>query len=398
MAETPPGSKTDANGNARLDPHGFYNDEEAWIHIYYTLLSKKASRDADFRIPPTIDILLHFNAYFQGFKEPVGSWRRSAQNDRILVMECAAVPKRDRRTYKEFEAAVQRICPTLKAEIDSMRVSRSHDTDDTGAQPEADYGLAITPEVIHSVLDEHGNLDATALANLSIPAVWHPSQEPWQDRALVRIDARVVPEKDAFPLWHRDFEPNHWNPLDLPARSLANGPQMVSRFDDAAGANAILNACPVPPRGYFGDLNTLKDEDFKEDVYATAQEKADERVKHEDMVRLLARSRNVEIARGLLIDWKWEYGAVGEASWLTRVVGAIERNEVEKVEKEYEKAASALLDEEKEEEEEEEESEKEVEKRRKKGEAVKKKMKEMEKKGKGKKGTKKADLKRKTRG
>lgn len=306
MAATHPGSKADANDNARLGPHGFYNDEEAWIHVYYKLLSMKASRETDIRIPPTIDILLHFNAYFQGFKEPVGSW-----DEQLLVMECAAVPLRARKTYNEFEAAVQRICPTLKAEIDSMRVSRSHDTDGIGAQPEADYGLAITPEIIRSVLNEHGDLDATALANLSIPAVWHPNQKPWQDRALARIDARGLPLKNAFDHWHRDVEPFTWNPLDVPARSLANGPQMVSRFDDAAGANAILNACPVPPRGYFGDLNTLKDEDFKEDVYATAQEKADERVKHEDMVRLLARSRIVETARGLLIDWKWEYGAVG---------------------------------------------------------------------------------------
>lgn len=85
-----------------------------------------------------------------------------------------------------------------------------------------------------------------------------------------------------------------------------------------------------------------------------------------------------------------------EAPWLTRVVGAIERDEVEKVKKEYEEAANALS-----EDGQEEESEKEAEKRRKKGrkkgEAVKKKMEEMKKKGKEKKDTKKVALRGKTR-
>jgi hypothetical protein len=48
---------------------------------------------------------------------------------------------------------------------------------------------------------------------------------------------------------------------------LIYGSQIINRKDHAAAANALIDACPIPPLGYFGNLKNPKKEDFREDAY-----------------------------------------------------------------------------------------------------------------------------------
>jgi hypothetical protein len=306
-----PGSKTDANGGrVRNIDNDFFSDEEAWIKIYYTLLARITERQVAMTIPPTTHILLLFNAYFQGFKEPIGSphldW-----NGRDWLLECVAVPTRIRRNLIEFETAVQRLCPDLKRQIDVLREERPACVGGDGVSAEAS-SLFVTPEQIASVLQETGKLDAdgnpvlTTLDSLTLPDPTPVDINLWKDKAVARINARETRHPDDHPR-HLDYKLHHWIPQDIPARSLHPGTQMVNRHEDAAYANAIINACPVPPLGFFKDLRELRDQDFNSHYY-DGQEREIERIKHRKQVRVVRLSRKVNQARRLLVNCKDKYG------------------------------------------------------------------------------------------
>ncbi|KAF3050106.1 hypothetical protein E8E11_004669 [Didymella keratinophila] len=283
-----PGSKTSANGvGVRNADNSFFNDEEAWIKIYYTLLARQAVQQVEMPIPPTTDSLLLFNAYFQGFKEPI------------------AEPTRTRRNLVDFETAVQRVCPELKTQIDGLREQRPDYVDADDASAEAS-SLFVTPEQIASVLEEAGKLDAdgnpvmTALDNLSLP---NPT------------------------------------PADIDL-SLNSGPQMANRHEDAAYANALINACPVPPLGFFGDLRELKKQDFNGDHYG-GQERKLEQAKHKEQVQIMRLGRKVHQARRLLADCKDKYGGSLDKQFsIRRIIDYLGRQDAQYIEAFYENQAT----------------------------------------------------------
>ena len=255
-----PGSKAAANGNATLnDSTGFYHDEETWINIYYILSSKLLDSDATYVPPPTTRIVALFNAFFQGYKEPVGECA-SSSNERRPYLTCTAVPRRTKKTFSDFDSAAERMCSALKAKVE--KESEARNTTAVTEHTSTPYTLVITPAILASVL-----ADPASLPSLLIPPTWAPDKADWVDTAIANLQARPHRSDANAMHWHRDYARLTWNPTTLPAETLINGPQMVMRKDYAAEANALVNICPVPPLGFFGDLRELKEGDFVEEVF-----------------------------------------------------------------------------------------------------------------------------------
>lgn len=203
-----PGSKTDANGGGvRNADNDFFDDKETWIRMYYTLLSRKAAQQQTMPIPPTFQILLLFNAYFQGFKEPIG--RASQDWDGDWLVECVAAPTRTRRNLIKFETAVQCVCPELKTHINILREQRPHyvNTDN------ASVGMFVTPEQIARVLQEAGTENAdgvalmTALDSLTLPVPAPAQADSWKTKAVAYLDVHETERPDDHPRrldckWH----------------------------------------------------------------------------------------------------------------------------------------------------------------------------------------------------
>lgn len=323
------GSSTDANGGATETADGFFDDEEAWIKIYYTLLLKKATQEASMPIPPTTEILLSFNAYFQGFKEPVGeavqSWNRLE-----WLLECAASPKRTRKHLADFEAAVQRVCPETKRTTDDLRRNRRTSGVRTAALSQR-FIIFISLEQIASVLQEadmvteEGRPVTAALNKITVSDVSRSDARTWKDKAVACIGVHKIINK---------VEHKPWDPEDVPARSLRNGPQMVNSRDDDGYANAMLNACPIPPLGFCGDLRNLQDKDFA--GYTDAEkEKSGEQAKHKEHVQLMQLSRRVATARMLLKGWGHEKSRLANVGTFEEIVELLETRTTEDIEALY---------------------------------------------------------------
>ena len=208
-----PSSKTSANGvGMRNADNSFFDDGEAWIKVYYTLLARKAALNVEISIPPTTDILLLFNLYFQGFKEPVGKPSQNWDLD-AWVLECVAVPTRIPKDLVGLETAVQRVCPELKTQIDMLCEQRPAYVDGDNAAAEVS-SLFVTPEQITTVLGEVGQLDAdgnpvtTALNNLLLPDATPADTDLWGDKAVARINARETRTPDDHP-GRLDYKTRH---------------------------------------------------------------------------------------------------------------------------------------------------------------------------------------------
>jgi hypothetical protein len=268
----------DANNRATLSPSGFYNDEEVWIEIYYTLLAAALSRDQAFRPPPMTEILLDFNIFFQGYKQAVGTEMHTAN----------AVTLRRRRSYEEFRAYIAANLGPLTAQFAGI-APLPRDANTRHFRP------VISPALLADVMSGTKSLCTLRTADAQ------PDARPWLERAAKRVDVRGRHELGVH--WtpqerHVDRHLNShsesygnavWDPQGIIRSYRGHSYVMTDRHVDAAAGSALLFAAAVPPLGFNGDLRGLKEGDFDEAVVRaakrqrlTAGEKGGWRVEEED--------------------------------------------------------------------------------------------------------------------
>jgi hypothetical protein len=249
-----PTSKPAANGGAVQHKNGFYNDEEVWIEIYYTLLSEAVSNNAGFLPPPTTEILLCFNAFFQGYMEPIGTM----PNARGKV-------QRGKKSYADFNNYI------LTNHMSLLQGNGTTLTVDHELNNGRFYRPVITPALLQDVLS--GSRSIEDLTEEDAPPL---DDKTWIQKAADRLKSREDQfvytaddhrHADSLNIMACEDDELVWDPEGL-IDGTRKAHQMVSREGDAAAANGLLFACAVPPLGFFGDLRTLANDDFNDDFDA----------------------------------------------------------------------------------------------------------------------------------
>jgi hypothetical protein len=289
-------SISDENNGATLSDNGFYNDEEVWIEIYYALLEDALSHDPNFRPPPMTEILLEFNAFFKGYKRPVGDDMPNAD----------AVAARPRKLYAGFHAYVTENLGKITEQLSDIA------TLDYESNAQNHYRPAITPELLSAVISGTKTISSLTCADA------RPDTRTWIDKATERLGTRGIEigihldGSTRHNDWHIFSHPEAygdkiWDPQGIIRTYRGYSYQMAERHADAALGSALLFAAAVPPLGFGGDLRKLRNEDFDENnvraakrqrptdgerrVWSAAEEDRwveEERRLHENGVRLLA--------------------------------------------------------------------------------------------------------------